>query len=61
MMKLNVTDPDRLDLNQLFCLPYTRGVQVFAEHTARNIQASFAWADGELPQALSARKPFAYE
>ena len=60
--KLVVTDPDRLDLTQLFYFPYTRGALVFAKHLQiPDVDDSLTWADGELPRAISARKPFPYK
>ena len=56
-----VSDPDRLDLTQLFYFPYTRGALVLAKHLAiPNIDPSLNWAEDELPRAISAKKPFPY-
>lgn len=61
-LKVDVSDPDRLDLKPLFCIPYTRGVLVLGKHLGvRDADACLAWANRELGRALAARKPFPYK
>jgi len=61
-LHLTVDDPDRLQLNQLFYFPYTRGALILAKHLqVPNVDTSLSWAEGELGRALSARKPFPFK
>jgi hypothetical protein len=61
-LKLTVDDPDLLDLNQLFTLPYSRGALVLAKHIGiPNVDASLSWTETALTRALSARKELAYK
>jgi hypothetical protein len=61
-LDIAVTDPDRLDLKQLFYFPYTRGALVLAKHLGiSNVDPSLAWAEGELERAVSAKKPLPYK
>jgi hypothetical protein len=61
-LEIKLTDADALDLTQLFYFPYTRGALVLAKHLEiANVAPSLEWAEGELPRAQSARKPFPYK
>jgi hypothetical protein len=55
-LKFTVTDPDELDIKQLFYLPYTRGALVLAKHLQMpNVDESLNWADRQLVRALTAQ------
>jgi len=61
-LKLTVDDPDRLDLKQLFTLPYSRGALTLAKHIGiPNLDASLNWADSELSRAISSRQQLPYK
>jgi hypothetical protein len=60
-LNITVTDPDHLDLTQLFYFPYTRGALVLAKHLEiPNIDPSVAWAERELGRTVG-RKPYSYK
>lgn len=61
-LKIEVSDPNRLDLNQLFYFPYTRGALVLAKHLQiPGVDPCLEWAEGELSRATATRKPFPYK
>ncbi|HKQ45245.1 MAG TPA: hypothetical protein VJS47_07620 [Rhizomicrobium sp.] len=61
-LKLTVSDPDQLDLKQLFYFPYARGALVFAKHLqVPNLDSSLIWVERELNRALAARTWFPYK
>lgn len=61
-LKLNIEDPDHLELKALFYFPYTRGALVLAKHLdIPGVDPCLAWTEAELPRAIANKKPFSYK
>ncbi|HET7086100.1 MAG TPA: hypothetical protein VFI23_15095 [Rhizomicrobium sp.] len=60
--KLTVSDPDRLDLSQIYYFPYTYGALVLAKHLEiPGAGPCLDWANGELSRAVANKHPLPFK